>query len=322
MPVPGVWVGPVEGFGEGLVPPPEGEADGPGDCLPVPPLPSGEAPGDGDVPPSPVPWLPSCEWPGPWLPLGLRVLLLLLLLRLEETADRRAVAAVHAGAGDQLDRGHRAHRQDEHRAGRQQRALPAAQPCAVRRAPRVLLGEAGVAGAAVALAVEVRVPVCAGVRPGVRLGRRDAAIRVKCLRHQLRAVVVRRRQRRGRVLGARGALHGPARVAHRNPAQPGLRGDGRLAQLLARAPEQVLENGAAGGGHHADDTGADDRAVYTEFAREQRGDHRRQCTAGHLRDAQLQALALGLCLAFGFVVHLLPLLVLSVPLVARRDIRD
>ncbi|WP_235094596.1 hypothetical protein [Streptomyces sp. A1-5] len=94
-------------------------------------------------------------------------------------------------------------------------------------------------------------------------------------------------------------------------------GDRRFLDLLTGAPEQVLEQGAAGRGDDTDDACADDGSVHTELTREVRGDGRGKCAAGDLGDAQVDPLLLRV--GFGFFVHLLPLIAPSIHLAWRSD---
>ncbi|WP_319723164.1 hypothetical protein [Streptomyces niveiscabiei] len=57
--------------------------------------------------------------------------------------------------------------------------------------------------------------------------------------------------------------------------------------MLAGALEEVLEERAAAGGDHADDTGPEDRAVHAEGRGEFRGEHRGQRASGDLRNTEI-----------------------------------
>ncbi|MCK7628023.1 hypothetical protein MUU72_33890 [Streptomyces sp. RS10V-4] len=81
----------------------------------------------------------------------------------------------------------------------------------------------------------------------------------------------------------------------------------------------MLEYRAAGGGDDTDDTRADDGSVHTELTRQVCGDSRGERAAGDLREAQVDPLLLLLRVGFGFFVHLLPLIALSIHVARRSD---
>ena len=96
------------------------------------------------------------------------------------------------------------------------------------------------------------------------------------------------------VPGCRGTVASPNSSAGGTGAAPtgpdAPSASGRLAQLLARAPEEVLERRVRRGGDDADHAGADDGAVDAELGGEHRRRDRGERAAGHLSDAQVELL--------------------------------
>lgn len=112
----------------------------------------------------------------------------------------------------------------------------------------------------------------------------------------------------GAVGGRLAVLAGrPLPPEHGGPGgPPGPRLDPHLLDLLTGAVEQMLEDGAARGRHHAHHTGAQDRPVDAEFGGEDRRGDGRQCAAGHMGHAQFDPSALELSVAVGLAAHLPP----------------